>query len=234
MAADPLLPTACVSWQRPLHSVHGDRRPWAGCARRAHVTRETPVAYFCAEYGVHSSLPLYSGGLGILAGDHLKSASDLNVPLVAVGLVLPLRIFSAAPQCAKIGRKSHYRESHSPTNFRSKRSRMPKDNRSADRSGDARSQRVRASVWRARRATCNFTCSIPTLPENARGRSAGHWSPLWRHARNTSGAGDDAGHWRRAAAAETRKLIRRISHQRRTLGFSFAGADAGNDRDSRA
>ena len=50
------------------------------------VTAENPVAYFCAEYGVHNSLPIYSGGLGILAGDHLKSASDLNVPLVAVGL----------------------------------------------------------------------------------------------------------------------------------------------------
>lgn len=46
-----------------------------------------PIAYFCAEYGVHNSLPIYSGGLGILAGDHLKSASDLNVPLVAVGLL---------------------------------------------------------------------------------------------------------------------------------------------------
>ena len=51
------------------------------------VTAEHPAAYFCAEYGVHNSLPTYSGGLGILAGDHLKSASDLNVPLVAVGLL---------------------------------------------------------------------------------------------------------------------------------------------------
>ncbi|HVS82101.1 MAG TPA: alpha-glucan family phosphorylase [Pyrinomonadaceae bacterium] len=50
------------------------------------ITREAPVAYFCAEYGIHNSLPLYSGGLGILAGDHLKSASDLNLSLVAVGL----------------------------------------------------------------------------------------------------------------------------------------------------
>ncbi len=45
------------------------------------------IAYFCAEYGVHNSLPNYSGGLGILAGDHLKSASDLNLPLTAVGLL---------------------------------------------------------------------------------------------------------------------------------------------------
>ena len=50
------------------------------------ISAENPVAYFCAEYGVHNSLPNYSGGLGILAGDHLKSASDLNMPLVAVGL----------------------------------------------------------------------------------------------------------------------------------------------------
>ena len=51
------------------------------------VTAERPASYFCAEYGVHNSLPNYSGGLGILAGDHLKSASDLNVPLVAIGLL---------------------------------------------------------------------------------------------------------------------------------------------------
>src|SRR5439155_11800834 len=44
------------------------------------------VAYFCAEFGIHESLPLYSGGLGILAGDHLKGASDRGLPLVAVGL----------------------------------------------------------------------------------------------------------------------------------------------------
>ena len=51
-------------------------------------TRQNPsIAYFCAEYGVHNSLPNYSGGLGILAGDHLKSASDLNLPLTAIGLL---------------------------------------------------------------------------------------------------------------------------------------------------
>src|SRR6266536_1648405 len=56
-------------------------------ADRTRITQEHPVAYFCAEYGVHNSLPLYSGGLGMLAGDHLKSASDLRVPLVAIGLL---------------------------------------------------------------------------------------------------------------------------------------------------
>ena len=45
------------------------------------------IAYFSAEFGIHECLPVYSGGLGILAGDHLKSASDLGVPLVGVGLL---------------------------------------------------------------------------------------------------------------------------------------------------
>ncbi len=45
------------------------------------------VAYFCAEFGIVEGLRLYSGGLGILAGDHLKSASDLGIPLVAIGLI---------------------------------------------------------------------------------------------------------------------------------------------------
>ncbi len=46
-----------------------------------------PVAYFCAEFGLHNSVPIYSGGLGVLAGDHCKAASDLGVPLVGVGLL---------------------------------------------------------------------------------------------------------------------------------------------------
>ena len=45
------------------------------------------VAYFCAEFGFHESFPIYSGGLGILAGDHCKAASDLGVPFIAVGLL---------------------------------------------------------------------------------------------------------------------------------------------------
>ncbi len=48
--------------------------------------KENPVAYFCAEYALTSSLPTYAGGLGILAGDFLKEAADRNFPLVAVGL----------------------------------------------------------------------------------------------------------------------------------------------------
>ena len=45
------------------------------------------IAYFCAEFGFHESFPIYSGGLGILAGDHCKAASDLGIPFVAIGLL---------------------------------------------------------------------------------------------------------------------------------------------------
>ncbi|HET7830686.1 MAG TPA: alpha-glucan family phosphorylase [Candidatus Limnocylindrales bacterium] len=48
---------------------------------------EGPIAYFCAEYGFHESLGIYSGGLGVLAGDHMKTASDMALPLVGVGLM---------------------------------------------------------------------------------------------------------------------------------------------------
>jgi starch phosphorylase len=61
-----------------------DDHTWG--ASRAGVLRPRPVGYFSAEFGLHESLPIYSGGLGILAGDHIKSASDLDIPLVGVGL----------------------------------------------------------------------------------------------------------------------------------------------------
>jgi len=52
-----------------------------------HLAADEVVAYFCAEFGLHESLPIYSGGLGILAGDHCKTASDLRLPFVGVGLL---------------------------------------------------------------------------------------------------------------------------------------------------
>jgi starch phosphorylase len=56
-------------------------------ARAAERTLPTAVAYFSMEFGVTEALPNYSGGLGVLAGDHLKSSSDLGVPLIGVGLL---------------------------------------------------------------------------------------------------------------------------------------------------
>lgn len=51
-----------------------------------HLSNESTIAYFSPEFGVSEMLPQYSGGLGVLAGDHLKAASDLRMPLIAVGL----------------------------------------------------------------------------------------------------------------------------------------------------
>ena len=59
-------------------------RTWG--SMNAGVLRPHPVAYFSAEFGLHESLPIYSGGLGVLSGDHIKSASDLGIPLIGIGL----------------------------------------------------------------------------------------------------------------------------------------------------
>ena len=69
---------------RRLREYLQSKHTWGG--ENASVLGARPVAYFSAEFGLHESLPIYSGGLGILAGDHLKSASDLGIPLVGIGL----------------------------------------------------------------------------------------------------------------------------------------------------
>src|SRR2546426_1045068 len=71
------------AYRRQQEYLQADRT-WG--ANHAGVLRPRPVAYFSAEFGLHESIPVYSGGLGILAGDHIKSASDLGIPLIGVGL----------------------------------------------------------------------------------------------------------------------------------------------------
>ena len=66
------------------NDLNGSRSEWTD---RFGITPDRPVAYFCAEFGLHSSVPIYSGGLGVLAGDHCKEASDLRLPFVGVGLL---------------------------------------------------------------------------------------------------------------------------------------------------
>ncbi len=66
------------------------------------------IAYFSAEFGVHSSLPIYSGGLGILAGDHCKEANDLGLPLVGAGFIYPQGYFKQRISAA--GRQEAYYE----------------------------------------------------------------------------------------------------------------------------
>ena len=69
---------------RSYESYRSSRYWWSSQNDEA---KDLTVAYFSAEFGIHESVPIYSGGLGVLAGDHLKAASDLGVPIVAVGLL---------------------------------------------------------------------------------------------------------------------------------------------------
>ncbi len=71
------------AYRRQREYLQADRT-WG--ANHAGVLRPRPVAYFSAEFGLHESIPIYSGGLGVLAGDHIKSASDLDIPLIGIGI----------------------------------------------------------------------------------------------------------------------------------------------------
>ena len=84
-ARDPLFLREYDAVMAEFADVLADRRSWY---------RDTfgdlaseGIAYFCAEFGLHASIPIYSGGLGILAGDHFKEGSDLGIPLVGIGLL---------------------------------------------------------------------------------------------------------------------------------------------------
>ncbi len=79
------LETRILRAARQMEQDLGGEDTWG--ATHAGVLNVRPVAYFSAEFGLHESLPIYSGGLGVLAGDHMKASSDLGVPVVGVGLL---------------------------------------------------------------------------------------------------------------------------------------------------
>ena len=84
-ASEMVMYTRINQAHRRLQEYLTDTRHTWG-AREAGVLGSKPVAYFSAEFGMHESVPIYSGGLGVLSGDHVKSASGLGIPLVAIGL----------------------------------------------------------------------------------------------------------------------------------------------------
>lgn len=111
MAADPSFADRVARLAERFNAYMSNMQPWPKLSLAPRISPQNRVAYFCAEFGVHSSLPLYSGGLGILAGDHLKSASDLNLPLVAVGLFYQFGYFRQRLRSDGWQEES-YRESH--------------------------------------------------------------------------------------------------------------------------
>jgi len=122
------------------------------------------VAYFSLEYGIAMCLPIYSGGLGVLAGDHLKSASDLNVPLVGVGLLY---------------REGYFRQYMTPDGWQQERypgydfEQLPLkpaldiDGAPARISLDLRGQTLFARVWEAHVGKIRLFLLDSNLPENS-------------------------------------------------------------------
>ncbi|MFT2721313.1 alpha-glucan family phosphorylase [Deinococcus sp. A31D244] len=83
VAADPAYLKRYAQVMADFDAYMGKKDTWAA----RNVPDMKPVAYFSMEYAYHESLPIYSGGLGVLAGDHCKSASDLGIPFTAVGML---------------------------------------------------------------------------------------------------------------------------------------------------
>jgi starch phosphorylase len=137
-------------------------RTWG--AIHAGVLRPRPVAYFSAEFGLHESIPIYSGGLGVLAGDHIKSASDLDIPLVGVGLFYSQGYFRQ-----RLDWDGWQREEYFETDV----SQLPMEV-AIGKSGEpvtveinTRSGILRAKVWRLKVGRCDLLLLDSNVPGNA-------------------------------------------------------------------
>ena len=126
-------------------------RTWG--ARHAGVLRPSPVAYFSAEFGIHESLPVYSGGLGVLSGDHIKSASDLAIPLVGIGLFYGQGYFRQ-----RLDRNGWQQEEYLETDV----TQLPmeiaigKNGRPVAVQIDTRGGSIHAKVWRVKVGRCDL------------------------------------------------------------------------------
>ncbi len=122
------------------------------------------VAYFCAEFGFHESLPIYSGGLGILAGDHCKAASDLGMPFVAVGLLYRQGYFSQT-----IDNHGNQIAHNVRTNFEDlpvTPALAPNDLKELHINVDIAGRNVEVKVWQARAGLIKLYLLDTDLPQN--------------------------------------------------------------------
>jgi glycogen phosphorylase len=122
-------------------------------ANHAGVLRPRPVAYFSAEIGVHESLPIYSGGLGVLAGDHIKSASDLDIPLIGIGLFYGQGYFRQY-----LDKSGWQQEEYLPTdvNLLSMEPAIGKNGEQVMVRIDTRGTYIQAKVWRVSVGRCDL------------------------------------------------------------------------------
>ncbi len=148
-ATGPRCSTTRTSWSSTRPScadfdtyMANGREHWYA---RHHGTRlDGPVAYFCAEYGLQESLPIYSGGLGVLAGDHCKAASDMALPFVAVGLFYRRGYFRQTIDAD--GHQEHGYLNLDPERLPLLRRRRPAGRAADGRRGAARTHRARRRV----------------------------------------------------------------------------------------
>jgi starch phosphorylase len=132
--------------------------------RRAGVLRPRPVAYFSAEFGIHESLPIYSGGLGVLAGDHIKSASDLGIPLVGVGLFYGQGYFRQRLDLDGWQREEYIKNE---VNALAMEPAIGKNGRPVVVQVDTRHGSIRAKVWRVKVGRCDLILLDSNVEGNA-------------------------------------------------------------------
>jgi glycogen phosphorylase len=122
-----------------------------------------PVAYFCAEFGIHESIQIYSGGLGVLAGDHCKSASDAALPFIGVGLLYRRGYFRQ--QIDADGHQEHAQPDIDPSQLPLRRARG-RNGAPVQVSVDFPDRRVRVAVWVAQVGRVPILLLDTDIPEN--------------------------------------------------------------------
>ncbi len=137
-------------------------RTWG--ANHAGILRPRPVAYFSAEFGLHESIPIYSGGLGVLAGDHIKSASDLDIPLVGVGLFYSQGYFRQRLDWDGWQREEYFETDVSVLPMEPA---IGKSGEPVSVQIDTRSGSIRAKVWRLKVGRCDLLLLDSNVPGNA-------------------------------------------------------------------
>ena len=161
-AAELVLDSRINYAYRRLCEYREAEKTWG--ARHAGILRTRPVAYFSAEFGLHESLPVYSGGLGVLAGDHIKSASDLDIPLVGVGLFYGQGYFRQ-----RLDREGWQREEYLGTdvNQLAMEPAIGKNGQPVVVQVDTRHGSIRAKVWRVQVGRCNLYLLDSDMEGNA-------------------------------------------------------------------
>src|SRR6266705_4574100 len=149
------------AYRRQREYLEADRT-WG--ATHAGILRPRPVAYFSAEFGLHESIPIYSGGLGVLAGDHIKSASDLDIPLVGIGLFYGQGYFRQW-----LDRNGWQQEEYLPTDVNE----VPMELAIGTKGEpvtvqiETRSGAIRAKVWRMKVGRCDLLLLDSNVEGNA-------------------------------------------------------------------